>query len=298
MNREKTGAALVAVSAAGFGFMAIFAKLAYTGQVNLMTTLSGRFVLAACIMWLVVLVTRQKARVDRSDLKSFFFLSLLGYGGGSTLFFASLQLIPASLASMLLYTHPVMVAVAETFFYKLPMTRSKIFALALSSAGLVLILGTTGATANLPGVALALGAALVYTVYLLYGKRVVTGKPPLVTTSYVITFAAAGFTVYGFFSGGIDFNFPPASWLWVAALAVVSTSLAIMALFAGLERIEAGRAAIISTFEPALTVALSALIFLDPVGLPQVVGGVMVLAGIVILQGFPQKKEKEGGLAL
>ncbi|MCL6477412.1 MAG: hypothetical protein K6T65_03265 [Peptococcaceae bacterium] len=51
-----------------------------------------------------------------------------------------------------------------------------------------------------------MGSALSYCAYLLYGKKIITTHPPAVTTAFVLTFAAAGFTLYGLAVGGISFE--------------------------------------------------------------------------------------------
>ncbi|MFZ5634440.1 MAG: DMT family transporter [Bacillota bacterium] len=284
MKQEHIGAALVLLSAVCYGFMAVFVKLAYAGHINLITTLSVRFVLASLFMWLVVLVSRQPVSISRKEAASLFSLSLLGYGGASTFFFASLQMIPASLASLVLFIHPVMVSLFEVVVYRYPLNIQKVSALGLSTAGLVLVLGNISGRFDPGGIILVLGAALSYTAYLLYGKKVVTRHPPAVTTAFVLTFAAAGFTLYGLAAGGISFGFPAASWIWLAAMAVVSTFMGISLLFAGLKRLEAGKASIISTFEVVVTVGFSALLLGDVLTPLQLAGGLMILAGIIILQ--------------
>ncbi|MCL5056589.1 MAG: DMT family transporter [Actinobacteria bacterium] len=282
------------MSAACYGFMAIFVKFAYAGQANLATVLSGRFVLASLLLWLLVLVRRQAAGISPGELGSLFLLSLVGYGISSTLFFASLLFIPASLASMILFIHPVMVSLYELAVYRYPLSLKKVSALALSTAGLIFVLGNVGSGVNMRGVFLALGAALAYTVYLLYGKKVVGRHSPVVVTAYVLSFAAVGFTACGLASGGINPGLPAATWLWILAVAVISTCLGILFLFAGLKRLEAGRASIISTLEVVVTVCFSALLLGESMTVLQAAGGAMILAGIIILRIEPGREQMPG----
>ncbi|HBV96046.1 MAG: hypothetical protein JL50_05395 [Peptococcaceae bacterium BICA1-7] len=294
MKQEHAGALLVVISAVCYGFMAIFVKFAYAGQANLATVLSGRFVLASLFLWLLVIVRRQAAGISAGEMGSFFLLSLVGYGFSSTLFFSSLLYIPASLASMILFIHPVMVSVYELVVYRYPLTLKKTSALALSTAGLVLVLGNLGSGVNVRGVLLALGASLAYTVYLLYGKKIVGRHSPLVVTAYVLSFAAVGFTGYGLASGGINTVLPAATWLWIISVAVISTCLGILFLFAGLKMLEAGRASIISTFEVVVTVCFSALLLGESMTVFQAAGGAMILAGIIILRIEPGREQAPG----
>lgn len=284
---------LVAASAACFAFTAIFAKLAYAGNVNLTTLLFTRFILAAGVIWAVIAFSRQSAATERRELGTYFILSLLGYGIATSCLFASLRLIPASLASMLLYTHPALVAAGEVLFYRRPLNGNKIAALVMSAAGLTMVLGSTVGRVNLPGVLLALGASVSYGGYLLLCNRVLNNNDrSLAATGYVLGFAALGFGIYGLFSGRLDFNFQISGWFWITALAVISTVMSIILLYAALTRIQAGRAAIISTLEPVLTVVMSALIFHELLGPWQITGGLLVLAAIMVLHVKPPVKSE------
>jgi drug/metabolite transporter (DMT)-like permease len=54
--------------------------------------------------------------------------------------------------------------------------------------------------------------------------------------------------------------------------------------FAGLSRIGPSRAAIVSTLEPAVTVALAAVILQENITLEQLAGGALILAAVIVLQ--------------
>lgn len=68
MEREKTGALLVAFSAVCFGFLSIFAKLSYLAGANLVTMLAVRFSLAAVIIWTVIRLARLPYAASRRDV--------------------------------------------------------------------------------------------------------------------------------------------------------------------------------------------------------------------------------------
>ena len=79
--------------------------------------------------------------------------------------------------------------------------------------------------------------------------------------------------------GGPDLAFGAAGWGWIGAIALVSTVGAILAFFAGLARVGPSAAAILSVFEPVVTVALAAAVFGESLALVQLAGGALVLAG-------------------
>ncbi|NPV92927.1 MAG: EamA family transporter [Firmicutes bacterium] len=240
--------------------------------------------MAPSSIWGVIIATRLPWRISSRELAEMALLSMLGYGGGSTLLFLSLLYLPASLASMLLYTYPVMVALTEAVLFKQPLTKSKAAALLLACAGLVMVLGTNFQGINPQGTALALAAAVFYTAYLIYGKRVNSYHPPMVTTGYILAFAAAAYLGYAVLSGKFSLSFGPTAWYWIAGLGFFGTALAIFALFAGMKWLRPSQVSIISCIEPVFSVVCAALLFGEAILPLQMVGGVIVLAAIVIIQ--------------
>ena len=166
-DREIVGVALIIISAACFGFMAIFAKYAYAAQMNLLTILSLRFAIASTVMWSVVLLRQENPRVGWKHLFTLFGLGALGYGLMSTFFFSAVKLIPASLTSILLYTYPVIVTVVSSWLYKERITKYKGWSLLISSVGIVMVVGVVVRGLNFTGVFYGAMAAVVYSLYII-----------------------------------------------------------------------------------------------------------------------------------
>ena len=128
------------------------------------------------------------------------------------------------------------------------------------------------------------GAALAYTAYILVGDRVVTGVPLLALAALVCAGAASTFALAAVARGGPDLSFGPAGWGWIGAIALVSTVGAILTFFAGLARVGPSAAAILSVFEPVVTVALAAAAFGESLAAVQFAGGALVLMAVVVMQ--------------
>src|ERR671914_71251 len=141
---SRSGALYCLASAAGFGAMGVFGKLAYDEGVTVGTLLSTRFVLAAVVFWLILVCARGGIRelrsLTRRDLLIAVPLGAGGYGAQAGAFFAALDRLDASLLALLVYTYPVLVAVASIAIGREPARRSTAVSLALASTGLVLVL--------------------------------------------------------------------------------------------------------------------------------------------------------------
>jgi drug/metabolite transporter (DMT)-like permease len=284
---QLVGAIMCGASAAAFGAMAIFGKLAYDADVGVMTLLVLRFVLAALILWVVYAVRRPAGPFPAGHvLVAALGLGAIGYAAQSALFFTSITRIDAGLAALCLYVFPALVTVGAVALGRDRLDRVRVAALGLAFAGLVLILfvGSGGSAPDALGVALALGAALAYTAYILTSETVLARAEPLGLAALVCTGASVSLIVAGAGSGRLAFDFDAIGWLWLAAIAAVSTVLAIVLFFAGLRRVGPSRASIISTVEPLVTVALAFVVFSEQLSAVQLLGGALVLASVVLLQ--------------
>jgi drug/metabolite transporter (DMT)-like permease len=285
---DPLGVVLCLLSAAGFGAMAIFGKLAYDAGVSTITLLTARFALATVLFGLLLSVRADLVaslrRAPRRALLVGVALGAVGYALQAGLFFAALRRLDASLLALVLYTYPAWVMLASFAIGRERPTRGRVAALALASVGLVVLLaGASGGSLDVLGVALGLGAALAYTVYILVADREGLALPPLALTALVVAGAATTFTLIGALSGSLDTGFEAEGWLWLVLLTVVSTAGPIAAFFAGLARVGPSSAAILSSTEPVVTVVLAGLVFGEVLSGPQLLGAALVLGAAVLL---------------
>ena len=73
-------------------------------------------------------------------------------------------------------------------------------------------------------------------------------------------------------------------WLGLLGLAVVSTVIPIFAFYAGMHRLGAPRAAIISMIEPVLTLLWAVIIRHEILQVIQILGAVFILISVILLQ--------------
>jgi drug/metabolite transporter (DMT)-like permease len=283
MRADRRGLALCVVSAAGFGAMAILAKDAYTEGVGVVTLLSLRFALATVLLWAVALA-RRSVHLERRALVSALALGAVGYTLQSGAFFAALERIDASLTALLLYAYPSLVALGAVALGRESLGAGKVAALVLASAGTAAVLlgGGTGGLDGL-GVALALGAAFAYAIYILVADVALRGADPFAAAAAVTTGAAIAWAAAGAVSGSLDFGFDAPGWLDILGIAVISTVVPITTFLLGLARIGAASASIVSTVEPVVTVTLAFALLGERLHAAQAIGGALVLGALVVL---------------
>jgi drug/metabolite transporter (DMT)-like permease len=275
-------------SAVAFGAMGVLGKLAYDDGATVGTLLATRFLLAAPVFWALVLAgghAGEARALDRRDVLVALALGACGYATQAGGYLAALERIDASLVSLLIYTFPTMVAVAAVVLGRERFDPRRATALGLALCGLVLVLGSAGAGGLDPlGTALALGAALVYSTYILVSEGVARRMRPSVLSAIVCSGAATSLTAGSALLGELrPGDVTTAGWGWLACLAIVSTVAAVSLFFAGLRRVGPTTASILSTVEPVVTVLLAFLVFGEVLGAVQILGGALVLGSVLVL---------------
>lgn len=294
-NRQAKGVAMCLASALSFSTLPFLANAAYEAGVGLTELLLIRFVVAAIALWVIVAV-RRRSRPSRRNVLIGLALGGVGYAAQSALYFAALPYNGPSLNTLLLYTFPVIVFVLLLARGSQTATPGRLLALVLALAGVAVVLTGTGSGALSPlGVALGLGTAVAYAIYILVGDSVDQTLDRMVLSALVCTGAAVTYTVLNLATSGPTLNFRPAGWWWAATLGLVATAFALTAFFSGMAMIGPASASIISCVEPVATVAIGVALFNDRLGALQLLGGLAVVAAVVLLQRRPQARQDQIG---
>ena len=272
---KMSGTLFCLASGAAFGAMAVFGKLAYVEGATAGTLLAVRFTLAATLFWILVPLRELRAVAAR-DIRT-------GYAAQAGCYFVALERIDASLLALLLYTFPALVAAAAVAIGRERFGGRHVIAVFLATGGLTLaVMGAGDGALDPLGVALGLGAAVVYSAYILISDGVARRVRPRVLAALVCTGAAISLLTGSALLGQLRLGeLTAAGWGWLGCLAVISTVAAITLFFAGLERVGPTSAAILSTVEPLVTVMLAFVVFGEQLTSLQLLGGLLVLAAVV-----------------
>jgi drug/metabolite transporter (DMT)-like permease len=280
----RTGAAFVLASAVAFGCMPIFGKEAFEAGVGVATLLFVRFAMAAPVLWLGVALHSGSFPRERGPVLRALALGAFGYSMQAGLYFLALERMDASVLSLILYSYPALVTGAAILLRRESASRRRLVALVSASGGLVLVLAGAGiGSLDLAGCALGAGAALTYTTYILVSDGVTKTLEPLPLAALVSTGAMVTLGLVAAATGSLDFGFEPAGWFWVGMASLVSTVGAVVLFFSGMSKVGPSSAAILSTLEPPVTVALVFVTFGEALGAVQLLGALAVLGAAVIV---------------
>jgi drug/metabolite transporter (DMT)-like permease len=275
---------MVLGSATAFGTLGILAKLAYASGLGTEQTLAIRFVLAAIAMVALAIVLGQNPfRLERRQLIALLALGAFVYTAQSLTYFIALRSLPASLAVLIAYIYPSLVVVAGWLFLRRAVPVWHWLALAASFAGVALLVG--GANFQLTwALVFAIASPTIYTAYILIGERLMSSVPAVAASAAIFTGTAVAFCVLALVNHQLAPPQNASGWAVAVGIALVPTMLAISLFLAGLPRVGAARAALLSTWEPVVTVLLAAMILGDRLSIVQVIGGALVILAVVVVQ--------------
>ena len=165
---------LIVVSALSFGSISVLTVLTTNAGVPLLTAMAWRYVVGAVLLGVVAQV-RQIRSLHRQRIV---YLMLIGGVGQALITYLSLhalEYIPVGPLAFLFYTYPAWVALLAAVRRTERLTPIRVFALVLALVGVTIMVGTPAEKLNPVGVMLALGSALLYSVYLPALERVHLG---------------------------------------------------------------------------------------------------------------------------
>lgn len=309
---ELVGIVLVVLAAVWLGTGGFLAKAAFATGMTPLPVLFWRFTAAAITCWAFALGTARGRRslgaIERRDTGAFLLLGTI-YVGNGWAYVAALSLIPVSLVAMVVYLHPVFVAVlAALLGTGLRGSRAWI-ALAVAMAGLLLSVGgiPAGVDANPLGIGLAILCPAIYAVWIVIAARVLgdrrgggrsggTTADAGTASAIILSATAVTFAIVATVSGDsiAPSAVPSDAWVYLAAFGACS-GLALQAFYAGVRRIGGARAAIVSAIEQVYAVGVAMILFGEPVSPVQLVGCALVIGGIILAETGNARTTTEGG---
>jgi drug/metabolite transporter (DMT)-like permease len=304
-RRRALGVALVLVSACGFGSGALFAKPVYAAGVSWHVLMAWRFLIGALLAWLFLLSSSGRRAglrsLDRRTVVGALALGVL-YVGNSGTYYAGLEKVDASLAALLVYIYPALVAVLALRIGR-PLEGARPWlALALALAGVALTVGgiDTSSAPPLDSLLLVVASPVIYAIWIVLSARLSgerrhapnaasEGTAASAATALIMTATAVVYWTSALAVGrhAAPSDIPTAAWPGLLAIGVVSTFLAIQGFYAGAQRIGAAQAALLSTIEPVWTITLAALLLHEGLSPIQLAGGALILVAVIVAQTGP-----------
>lgn len=241
------------------------------------------------MLFLLLLLRFKREKLDRAAIRRNFgllFVSGAAMGVNWILLFEAYNYTSVATATVCYYLAPIFIILLSPLMLKERITMRKLACVCVALAGIVLVSGVIGTgisgVAELRGVLLGLGAAVLYACVVLLNKRL-GGVSAYDRTVVQLGAAAAALLPYVLLTGsaGGMARFTPVNVCMLLLVCVVHTGVAYALYFGSLMELNAQTAAILSYIDPVVAILLSALLLGEQMDVLSCVGAVMVLGAAV-----------------
>ena len=240
-----------------------------------------RAVLAATLIGLFLLIT--KRRLHLKSLKKELLLLICSGACMAVnwiLLFEAYKYTTVAIATLSYYFAPVLVTVASSLLFREKLGKKQIFCFLMSTLGIVIVTDITelgSGSNNAMGILFGLGAAVLYAGCILLNKFI-KGVGGIERTFLQFLAAIAVMVPYVLLSGGISLEkMDGIGWLCLLVVGLVHTGVTYCLYFTAVEHIPGQEVAILSYIDPLVAVIVGVLVLGEPLTLPQLIGGAMIL---------------------
>ncbi len=258
------GYLLIIIASVMYGVGPTFSTLMQRSGWNAATILFEGELVGAVLLFLLIKGRGLSLRLKREQV-----LPLLGLGGLSYLLMSMLlqssyRYMLAGLCTMLHFIYPIIVMVIMIAIFKERVTASKLLCMLLALLGICMIVGLPGqpVEGNVPlGAALAASSGIAYAIFVVSNDRSAMAEvDAMVSTFYVLVVGGILVGLYLLLTGNFSANLEGANAIYAIVYPLFSV-VALVCLARGVHCVGATRAAIINMLEPAVSMAVSVLVF-------------------------------------
>jgi len=225
---------------------------------------------------------------------------ILGVAMTQYLYFVALTYLPVSVALLIEFTAPVMIALWFRFAWKEPTRKTVWVALGMALAGLALVAQVwLGFALNAAGVIAALGAAVALSIFYILGDkqmRVENPRDPISLTMWGFAAASLFWVIaqpwWSFPWEALSGNTEPLSdanvslpiWMMLIWMILFGTVITFSLVLASMRHLRASQASTVGLTEPLFATMIAWVLLGEALTMIQVLGGSLILLGVFIAE--------------
>ena len=279
-----------------FGSVGVFVRTLVAAGFNNATVLFARTAVAACIIFVFLLVhDRSLLRIRLRDLPLFIGSGIFGMMGLNLCYNEAIGSLSLSLAAVLLCTAPVFVMFLAALLFQERITKRKICCFIAAIVGCALasgLLEQSSVSVSVSGVLFGIAAAVFFAFYSVF-SRYATNKGyhtyTVVFYSALLTaIALAPFSDYGAIGSFVALN-PPGNVAFLILHALCTSALPYFFITLGFQHGDAGIVSIVASGAEPTAALMFGLVFFAEVPTSLMLVGFAIVVMAIILLSMPQK---------
>ena len=293
MGSQGLGYVLAVAQAILYASMGVFAKFLYNTGLNPQQVTIMRFVPAAVLLAIAIVVLRKGKVFSRTPMV---YVQGIFFAASAYLYMLTVDELTAGLTTVVFYSNPAVVALLAVFVFHERFTLRTLLALVLALAGIVFISGILSAdTIQLSplGLVYGIGSCLAFAVYSLLGQATVKKEGQL-TISFTMS-AISSLIMLVLYPAQFPtlLQMDAMQWIICIVMAILCTALPIPMLLAAIKRIGATKASLIGISETPFSLLLAFLVLGEVLTAFQGIGSALIVASIVVTT-LPSGKGSSG----
>ena len=306
-SHRAAGIAMAVTGALLFSINGSVAKIALQSGLDSLSLVLLRSAGAGLALLVVVAWSdRSRLRLRRAEIPLLLLYGLVGIAMVQWLYFVALARMPVGIALLIEFTGPVLVALWVHFVQRQRLGRSLWLALALALAGLAMVAQIwSGLDFDVVGVLASFGAAISLATYYIAGKNMLSGRDTVSVTFWAFAVSALFWSVVKpwwtvpWAALGEEVTLPgslevtTATWVLVAWVVVLGTLAPFLLVVGALKRLVPTEAGVLGMVEPVLAGAVAWVWLGEALTAVQVVGSLVVIAGIIVAQRASQRATQQ-----
>jgi drug/metabolite transporter (DMT)-like permease len=248
----------------------------------------------------VAIRNRTALRLTKKEIPVLLAYGILGVAMTQYLYFVALTYLPVSVALLIEFTAPVMIALWFRFAWKEPTKKTVWIALGMALAGLALVAQVwLGFALNAIGVAAALAAAVALSIFYILGDRqmrVENPRDPISLTMWGFAAASMFWVVtqpwWSFPWDALSGNTEPLSdanisfpiWVMATWMILFGTVITFSLVLASMRHLRASQASTVGLTEPLFATMIAWVLLGEALTAIQVMGGALILLGVFVAE--------------
>lgn len=231
----------------------------------------------------------RRIKIDDEDKFKFFILGILSVPLNQFAFILGIKYTTPANASLIYAMTPIFALIFSALILKERLSFYKIFGVLLSFVGIGIVFAEHRLSLNLEylkGNIIIMFGAIFWALYSILGKPMIVKYGPLYVTGVAMIVGSLVYLPVGLYDfvkldlSSVSFG----SYLGVIYLGVGTSIFGYFLWYYAIGKIEASKVVIFTNGQPIMTAILGMIIFGNPLTLPFLIGGTLVIAGVFIVQ--------------
>jgi drug/metabolite transporter (DMT)-like permease len=286
-----------------FSTKAILVKLAFRNvQVDVITLLALRMLFSMPFFLIAAFwsANKEQAPISKKQWTGIVALGLMGYYISSWFDFVGLQFISAGLERLILFLYPSFTALINYFIFRQVLSKRQKWALVLTYVGIALAYYgefnlDSGNPDFLLGSFLIFCCSITYAIYMAGSGKIIPAVGVTRFTAYAMLSSTLGVFIHFLFLHSIaDVHMTTGMLKFGILVAILATVIPSFMISFGMKKIGSNNAVIVSSIGPVSTIVQANIFLGEAIHAGQIIGTVLVIAGVVLIGWKGVEKPEKG----